>query len=89
MSFEDAQKAAGREGKPTVHAKLPFSLKPREFYKGIPESTTWHVWWNPDTGIPELTLGVLDGSVIYKNVQYDEDGKRKGVAWALPEYQHK
>jgi len=87
MSLEEATKLAGSEGKPCEHDKLPFSLLPRDGYKGLPEKAAYLIWWNEKTGIPELTLGVLDGRVIYKDVEWDENGQRKGERNALPEYQ--
>jgi hypothetical protein len=87
MPLDQARKLIGRDGTPTEHAKLPFSLLPRDGYKGIPEATQYFVWWNPKTGIPELTLGVFDGKVIYKDVEWDENGQRKGERHTLPKYQ--
>ncbi|MEO6754475.1 MAG: hypothetical protein ABIP85_22090 [Chthoniobacteraceae bacterium] len=88
ISSVEATRLAGREGKPYDHGKLPVSLKPRQNYKGIPEATAYFVWWNDKTGIPELTLGIHEARVIYKEVQWDENGQRKVSRWTLPQYQH-
>lgn len=87
MSFEDAKKLIGREGNPFDYDKLPVIPKPRALYKGIPEDTTWFVWWDEKTGAP-MTLGILKGRVIYKEVNWDENGQSKGRRETLPEYQH-
>ena len=87
ISLDQATKLIGRAGTPTEYAKLPFTLLPRDGYKGIPEATQYFVWWNPQTGIPELTLGVFEGRVIYKDVEWDENGQRKGERHTLPKYQ--
>ena len=89
MPSADATKVIGREGKACDYDKLPI---PPELYKGIPESTTWLVWWQEKDGVPlraELILGVLDGRVIYKEVQYEEDGQMKVERRVLPEFQDK
>ena len=87
MSFDGATKLVGKEGKPYDHEQLPQIPKPRQIFKSIPESTKWFVWWDEKTGIAVLTLGVLEGRVIYKGVMWDEDGKRTGAWKTLPEYQ--
>jgi hypothetical protein len=87
VSLQEATKLIGIAGTPYEHDKLPVSLLPRQCYKGIPEATTYFVWWNPKTGIPQATLGVLRERVVYKEVQWDENNKRKVARWTLPEYQ--
>lgn len=87
ISFQNATKLIGRAGTPCEHDKLPVSLLPRQGYKGIPEATKYFIWWNPTTGIPEVTLGIFQGRVVYKEVQWDEDSKRQAAQWTLPEYQ--
>lgn len=87
MSADDAIKLVGRQGKPYDHDELPVIPLPRTTSKGIPESTSWLVWWNEKTGVAELTLGILDGRVICKEVGWVENGQNKAVRETLPEYQ--
>lgn len=86
MSFNDAKMLFAKEGKQFEHDKLPAVPLPRLGYKGIPEATTWFIWWDEKTGHP-ITLGVLEGRVIYKEGTWDENGQVKGMSETLPEYQ--
>src|SRR4051794_30638104 len=72
MSAVNATTLVGREGQPHAYDQLPAStLPPRAAYKGIPAETTWLVWKDEKTGLSVLTLGVMEGRVIYKDVEWD------------------
>ena len=87
MTKAEAVALVGRGGQACEHDKLPSTLKPRDAYAGLPMGTEYFIWWNAKTGIAELTLGIWQGRVIYKDAQWMHHGEVRGARDALREYQ--
>ena len=66
MSLDEAIERAGRGGDERAYEQLPTAPKPRDAYPNLPPETKWRVWSDP--GAPVLIVGVLDNTVIFKQV---------------------
>jgi hypothetical protein len=87
MTKAGAVALIGSDGQACEHDKLPSTLKPRDAYRRLPMGTEYFVWWNAKTGIAELTLGIWQGLVIYKDAQWMHHGEVRGARDALREFQ--